>query len=121
MTHAIADLDVCAPPPPSCGSTGWLEEYDVAIPGVQCGPKPHESWFVEPPAPTCGTFADGVAAATTQPRPEQSEPMDTTQPRPSFAADSSGCSLAPGPHGAAGALWAALVALAWGYRRRRTS
>lgn len=126
MTEAIADLDVCAPPPPSCGVEGWLVSVPVTIPGVQCGAEPHASWFVEPPAPTCDDPGEDTVTgnATTQPRPTPTEdaPMDTTQPRPFWNdPEDDDCSIGSQINHSYNALWAVLLALALvSYRRRRS-
>ncbi|MBA3500924.1 MAG: DUF2330 domain-containing protein [Myxococcota bacterium] len=36
-SDALKALDVCAPPPPSCGDTGWLVKGTSPRPGVACG------------------------------------------------------------------------------------
>jgi hypothetical protein len=126
MTKGIDDLDVCAPPPPTCGSDGWLTQADVAIPGVQCGPAPHPSWFVEPPAPTCGTAgssstSSGTNSSTTQPRPTPptQDNLDTTQPRPYWEdSDDEGCNVGARNQSYT-VLWTALFGLALGIWRRR--
>ncbi len=124
MTAGIADLDVCAPPPPSCGVEGWLVSVPVTIPGVQCGAEPHASWFVEPPAPTCDDPEDDPVTgnATTQPRPTPTPdtPMDTTQPRPFWDdPEDDNCSIGSHTSRSYSALWAALLALTLvSYRRR---
>jgi hypothetical protein len=130
MTAGIADLDVCALPPPTCPAEGWLERADVTIPGVVCGDEPHESWFVVPPAPTCNSGSGGPAATpvgvgstTLSPRPEvptDDSPMDTTQPRAYWnESDDGGCAVAPPSTRIPGELWVALLALAVACRRRR--
>jgi MYXO-CTERM domain-containing protein len=39
----LSDLDVCAPPPPSCGDSGWLVKGTSPRPGVACGAMPAPS------------------------------------------------------------------------------
>jgi uncharacterized protein (TIGR03382 family) len=61
------ELEVCAPPPPSCPEDGWLEELPVTRAGVDCGDGPDPSWFEIPPAPDCssGDGSDSSSSAST--------------------------------------------------------
>ncbi len=97
---ALQDLDVCAPPPPSCAAGGWLVEREVSIEGVQCADPPDESWFEEPPAPDCSDEEEPTETDTAPAsRPDvylaeddEGEPVevegddevDTTRPRPTL-------------------------------------
>lgn len=137
-SSALADLDVCAPPPPSCPANGWLEERQVQNPGIECGEAPDPSWFDPPPAPECpdptnaptGTSAPTPGAAPTNPVAVAPVPiLDTREPRPGADAvddqsetaraapssGSSGCTLTLGTRhtgtGALAALAMGLVAL----------
>jgi hypothetical protein len=138
MTKGIAAIGVCAPRAPSCSSDGWLERLQVSIPGVQCNPPPDPSWFVVPPAPTCPSYSSSIgtsgafpnntsassagSSSTTEPRPATPMMMDTTAPRPgSVTPRSGGCAFAFDTGRQQRILWAALVALALGYRFRRRS
>ncbi len=89
FTKAYADLDVCAPPPPSCPGNGWLEERQVAREGLDCGDGPDSSWFDVPPAPDCSETqmstspTPGAVAQTSSPsNPTVNTVMDTSAPRP---------------------------------------
>lgn len=55
-SDALADLDVCAPAPPSCGENGWLVKGTSPRPGVACGatPKPPASAMIPKLGKSCG-------------------------------------------------------------------
>lgn len=56
-SEPLRDLDVCAPPPPSCGSGGWLVKTGTTNPGVNCGNTEPPAWKTHPgPKPTCDDF-----------------------------------------------------------------
>jgi hypothetical protein len=54
-SRLLQDIDVCAPPPPSCPEDGWLEDRgdDLERPGVECYDPPDPSWFEKTPEPDC--------------------------------------------------------------------
>jgi hypothetical protein len=57
FSEPLRALDVCAPPPPSCGPDGWLARTGSTRPGVDCGnTTPAAALTVEPPAPHCPGF-----------------------------------------------------------------
>ena len=64
-------LQVCAPPPPSCGPNGWLIKTGSSRPGVMCGgTEPHASDTIPPPKPSCpGFFGCSGCAGTTPAAP----------------------------------------------------
>ena len=54
-SEPLRTLSVCAPPPPTCGEGGWLEEVAGVRVGVDCGDAtPEPSRLEKPAAPTCG-------------------------------------------------------------------
>ncbi len=54
-SEALRDLDVCAPPAPVCGESGWLEHVGSTRPGVACGNVDPPASAQRPgPKPTCG-------------------------------------------------------------------
>lgn len=64
FSESLRKLDVCAPPPPSCGSDGWLVHVGTPNAGVACSADvdPVPSQLRPPPKPTCergGTFCQG--------------------------------------------------------------
>ncbi|HEU0029221.1 MAG TPA: DUF2330 domain-containing protein [Kofleriaceae bacterium] len=57
FSEPLRTLDVCAPPPPACGSGGWLVKTGGPRPGVDCGnTAPPEHLTIPPPKPTCDSF-----------------------------------------------------------------
>jgi hypothetical protein len=54
----LRTVQVCAPPPPTCGEGSWLEKVGTAHPGVDCtgdlDPPAHLT--IPGPKPTCGSF-----------------------------------------------------------------
>lgn len=60
-SDGFRDLEVCAPPPPSCGDGGWLIKRSSPRPGVTCGnTEPPERLTRPGPKPTCdGPFGCG--------------------------------------------------------------
>ncbi len=56
-SEPLRALDVCAPPPPSCGTNGWLVKTGTSNPGVSCGNTEPPAWKTHPgPKPTCDDF-----------------------------------------------------------------
>jgi hypothetical protein len=54
FSEPLRDIDVCAPPPPSCGPDGWLVHTGTARAGVDCGgTKPALALTWPPPKPQC--------------------------------------------------------------------
>jgi hypothetical protein len=84
----LLELEVCAPPPPSCEAGGWLVEREVEIEGVQCGDPPHESWFEEPPEPDCSAYTSDEQLAEAE--RASSEDAKTTSERPVLETPPSG-------------------------------
>ncbi len=63
FSDPLRDLQVCAPPPPSCAEGGWLEHVGSPRVGVDCGDAtPTEAQRTPPPAPTCGGLVGGLSA-----------------------------------------------------------
>jgi len=57
FSEAMRTLDVCAPPPPSCGNDGWLVRKHSPRPGIDCGnADPAAALTVERMAPRCDGF-----------------------------------------------------------------
>ncbi|MBA3453407.1 MAG: DUF2330 domain-containing protein, partial [Deltaproteobacteria bacterium] len=55
FSEPLRGLAVCAPPPPTCGSGGWLENVGSTRPGVACGnTDPPVSATRPGPLPDCG-------------------------------------------------------------------
>jgi uncharacterized protein (TIGR03382 family) len=66
-SEPLRDLDVCAPPPPTCYPGGWLHKVASPNPGVKCGgTEPPEELTRKPPAPTCGGLFGGACGCQTQ-------------------------------------------------------
>jgi hypothetical protein len=60
FSEPLRTLDVCAPPPPTCGEESWLEKVGSTRPGVDCGNTKPAPWLTWPkPEPTCGVFDCG--------------------------------------------------------------
>jgi hypothetical protein len=117
FTTGIPEIDVCAPPPPSCSAEGWLERIPVAIAGVACS-EPHESWFARPPAPTCeDPTVNVIARASDANGSSNATMMDTTLPRPG-SSSSGGCSLGQSESGNS-ASWLLLLGASALFGRRR--
>jgi hypothetical protein len=59
-SRQLEELEVCAPPAPSCPPDGWLVDLEdqVSRPGVSCYDAPDPSWFEQPPAPDCSEADD---------------------------------------------------------------
>lgn len=54
-SEPLRELEVCAPPPPSCGPHGWLVKTGSPRVGVDCGDaRPAAPRTVVPAKPTCG-------------------------------------------------------------------
>ncbi len=65
FSEPLRALDVCTPPPPSCGENGWLEHHDSPRPGVDCGGKDPAIWLTFPKLKeTCGLFGCGGGCQT---------------------------------------------------------
>ncbi len=64
-TGPLQDLEVCAPPPPSCGEFGWLVEADhEGIHGVMCeSSTPSAEQLEIPEPPTCEDIYGETATA----------------------------------------------------------
>ena len=65
-SEALRALDVCAPPPPSCGESGWLVKGTSPRPGVACGASaPSPASMIPKLGKSCGgcmgCSADGEA------------------------------------------------------------
>lgn len=59
-SEPLRGLDVCAPPPPSCGPNGWLQKTGSSNPGVNCGStEPQHNKTLPPPKPTCDDWFGG--------------------------------------------------------------
>ncbi|MEO7097218.1 MAG: MYXO-CTERM sorting domain-containing protein, partial [Polyangiales bacterium] len=59
-TEPLRGLEVCAPPPPSCGPDGWLVKTGSTNPGVNCGStEPAYGKTVPGPKPTCDDWFGG--------------------------------------------------------------
>ncbi|MCW5806985.1 MAG: DUF2330 domain-containing protein [Deltaproteobacteria bacterium] len=57
FSAGLEALQVCAPPPPSCGSGGWLTQHASPRPGVDCGnAQPEPLLTIEPPEIKCEGF-----------------------------------------------------------------
>jgi hypothetical protein len=70
FSEPLRTLEVCAPPPPTCGENGWLVRTTPNIPGVSCGKDytPSARLTTPRPAPDCGFMGCGgcqQAAPTT--------------------------------------------------------
>jgi MYXO-CTERM domain-containing protein len=145
-TAGIADIRVCAPPPPaSCGEFGWLVDNDFKRrDGVLCESSvPQDrSRFVPPPAPTCGDAQSGrypggggvpspaggdgdgafdgsdrVPLPEDEPRPAGGPPASEV---PQAESDDGGCGCGvTGGDPFRGVAWLGVIALAGVLRRRR--
>lgn len=59
-SEPLRELDVCAPPPPSCGPDGWLQKTGSTNPGVNCGgTEPSHDKTVPGAKPTCDDWFGG--------------------------------------------------------------
>jgi len=57
FSDPLRALQVCAPPPPSCGADGWLVKTGSFRPGVDCGDtEPNPIQLIPPPKPKCPGF-----------------------------------------------------------------
>jgi MYXO-CTERM domain-containing protein len=57
FSEDLRPLDVCAPPPPSCGAGGWLVKTGTDRPGVNCGGTEPSKAATQPGLPpTCSEW-----------------------------------------------------------------
>ncbi len=63
-SEPLRALDVCAPPPPTCGEGGWLHKIGSSNPGVDCGGTTPPAHLTRPGVkPTCdGWFGCGCSS-----------------------------------------------------------
>ena len=65
-SDSLRSLDVCAPPPPSCGKDGWLVKTGSSNPGVDCGgTQPKYGDTVPGAKPTCDDWFGGCVGCQT--------------------------------------------------------
>ncbi len=59
-SEPLRGLDVCAPPPPTCGPGGWLQKTGTSNPGVNCGgTEPAYGKTLPGAKPTCDDWFGG--------------------------------------------------------------